>query len=564
MSKTAQNAASEPQLEMFPQPGPMAGGGFDGASKVDRALASWYPDMSSADQIVLGEKDLLDARSADMIRNDGYASGAANKYKDSIVGSQFKLNAIPDFKHLGFDEGWSEAYEEEVESKFTLWAESDNNWVDASGMNNFTDLVRLAISGPGFANGEVIATAEWIRDGRPYNTAIQMIDPARLCNPDGRPDTHLMRGGKEKNRWGRAFRYWIRQSHPHDLTMDPRMLLWKGVPAYKPWGRKQVIYILEQSRIDQSRGVGQMVQSLKSMRTRRKLTDLELQNVILNAMYAASLESDLPSEVAASIVGAADDGAAGGENVAFKSLVQQYQGYYGGKNVYLDGLKIPVLPPGTKMKLQRSAAVANPQFSFEKSLLREMASSVGMSYEEFSGDFTETNYSSARAAMGETWKMYQGLRASTADRFGREIYALWLEEAISKGHIESLKGRFTVADFNSGMNKDALIRCRWMGAPRPEIDPKKEREADNIALRNGTMTFEEVCSKRSMDWRVVMRQRAKEQRMMEALNITADFGGGGGGGAEAAESESDDKPRRSDGKFGSDEGEPDNQDDNNE
>ena len=548
-----------PQMEMFPQSGPMAGGGFDGASRIDRSMASWYPSLSSADQLILSEKELLDARSEEMIRNDGYANGAAVKYKDSIVGSQFRLNAMPDTAHLDLDEVWSTEFEEEVESKFTLWAESRNNWVDATGMNTFTDLIRLAISGPGFASGEIIATAEWIRDGRPYSTAIQMIDPPRLSNPNGRPDTQSMRGGKEKNRWGRTFRYWFQLAHPHDLISDSKLLRWKGVPAFKPWGRKQVIYLLEQARIDQSRGFGQMVQSLKSMRTRRKLTDIELQNVVLNAMYAASLESDLPTEIAASIVGGADGG--GGENAAFKSLVQQYSAYYGGKNVFLDGLKIPVLPPGTKMRFQRSAAVANPQFSFEKSLLREMARSVGMSYEEFSGDFTETNYSSARAAMGETWKMYQGMRAASADRLGSEIYALWLEEAISKGHIETLKGRITVSDFNSGLNKDALTRCSWMGAPKPEIDPKKEREADNIALKNGTMTYEEVCAKRSKDWRDVMRQRAKEKKLMESLGITVDFGSAAGGGGAA---EAEDKPRRKDGKFGAPDDDTDNQDDDNE
>jgi lambda family phage portal protein len=539
---------ADPQMDMFPQPKPMAGGGFEGASQVARAVSTWYPSSSSADQIILDEKELLDARSEDMVRNDGYASGAAGKYKDSIVGSQFKLNAMPDFLHLGFSVEWAEEFEKEVESKFTLWAESHNNWVDASGVNNFTDLIRLAISGPGFASGEIIATAEWIRDGRPYNTAIQMIDPARLSNPHGRPDTQFMRGGKEKNKWGRTLRYWIQQAHPQDYISNPTLLRWKGVPATKPWGRKQVIYLLEQSRIDQSRGVGQMVQALKSMRTRHKLTDVELQNVVLNAMYAASLESDLPAEVAASIVGGAGDGDAGTDNAAFKNLVAQQQAYYGGKNVYLDGVKMPVLPPGTKMKLQRASAAANPQFSFEKSLLREMARSLGMSYEEFSGDFTETNYSSARAAMGETWKMYQGMRSASADRFATEIYALWLEEAISKGHLKSLSG-FTVADFNTGLNKDALIRCSWMGAPKPEIDPKKEREADNIALKNGTMTFEEVCAKRSKDWRDVFRQRAKENNLMVELGLVADFGSNGGGGGQEAE----DKPRTKDGKFGTSE-----------
>ena len=116
------------------------GGAHEGSSKLSRELGMWKPPMRSADGDLLAEKELLDARSRDIHRNDGYMTGAANIHRDSIVGSQFKLNAKPDYKTLGADETWAKEFQEVVESKFSLYAESDSNWIDASGINTLTAL----------------------------------------------------------------------------------------------------------------------------------------------------------------------------------------------------------------------------------------------------------------------------------------------------------------------------------------------------------------------------------------------------------------------------------------
>lgn len=543
-----------------------SGGGYEGAQRLSRSVGTWFPSQGSGDALLLPEKELMDGRSHDILRNDAFAVGAMEKYQDSIVGPMYRLNIDPDVDMLrrgnpAFDESWAEDFQNEVESKFHLFAESRNHWLDASGHGTFTDLIRLAIGPAYLATGEVLATAEWIRErGRPYRTAIQMIDSARLTHPEGWPESTRLRGGIRRNEWGRPVSYFIRNSHPGDPVSDWRGLSWREVPAYKPWGRKQVIHIVEQHRIGQSRGVGKMTSALKEMRMRRKLNDMELQNVVLNAMYAAILETDLPADVAAAIVGSIDDPQA--DNPAYTAYVSQIRNYFGGKNMFLDGVKIPVAPPGTKLNMQRAAATANPQFSFEKSLNRYIARAFGMSYEEFTGDFTESNYSSARAAMGESWKLYQAKRATVADAIATDIMTLWLEEAIARGDIESMPSGFGVIEFNQGLNKEALTRCHWLGAPKPEIDPVKERTADAIGLANNTYTLEEVYAKRGVDFRDALRQIAREKRYAESLGLTLDYGAGTRATVAAASSNAGDDDGRSRGNSGQQNNEPADDNDN--
>src|SRR5690606_26276661 len=120
----------------------------------------------------------------DLARNDGYVQSGMEINKNSIVGSMYLLNAKPELKVLGIsDETWATEFQEEVEAKFTLGAESVNCWLDAARKQTFTGLIRMAI-GSVAATGEALATAEWLRSSdRPFRTAIQMIDPARLHTP---------------------------------------------------------------------------------------------------------------------------------------------------------------------------------------------------------------------------------------------------------------------------------------------------------------------------------------------------------------------------------------------
>ena len=178
------------------------GGAYEGADRTSRRVASWRPSNRSADMDILPNKYMSDARAKDLVRNDALIQGGAMIHKDSIVGSSYTLNCRPNWRELGLSEEWAETFAEEVESKFTLWAESPNNWVDAGRKKTLTEMIRLAV-GIDLTCGEVLASCEWIKGGnRPYSTAIQFIDIDRLSNPTGQANSKFLRGGVARNLFG--------------------------------------------------------------------------------------------------------------------------------------------------------------------------------------------------------------------------------------------------------------------------------------------------------------------------------------------------------------------------
>ena len=502
----------------------LVGGAFDAASRNERALALWHPPMQSADMDLIPQKGRIDARARDVLRNDAYVRGGAVIHQDNIVGGLYALSAKPMANLLGpgFDETWGEEFQEEVESRFTLWAESPDNWVDASRHNSFTELVRLAV-GVHVAGGEVLAAVEWLRDaGRPFSTAIQMIDTDRLSSPPDRLADPRVSAGVEHDRHGAPIRYHIRVAHPSDWRRWDNYR-WRAVRARKPWGRPQVIHIFEQNRPEQSRGVTEMVSALKEIRITKQFRDVVLQNAVVNATYAAAIESDLPSMEAFATIGGVDDpGKAMGSYVQqYLSQVADYSG--GAKNLQLDGVKIPHLFPGTKLNLHPAGKGGPLGQEFEQSLLRYIAASLGVSYEQLARDYTQTNYSSARAAMAETWKRMAAVKRKVADRFATLVYRLWLEEAVNKRLLASLPAAARRDGWlYQSQRLDALSRCEWIGASKGQIDELKETQAAVLRLQHNLTTQEQEAARLGQDWRALNRQRRREREMQEEMGILPD------------------------------------------
>lgn len=492
------------------------GGGLEGASRMDREVALWSPSFSSPDQIINSGKDMADARGRDIVQNDGYATGAVALHRDNIVGSQYRLNAQPNWVAMGVPEEWAEAMQIAVENRFNNLADSADCWFDASRKNTFTGLIRLAVGGF-VMSGEVLATAEWIREyRRPFSSAIQMISPSRLSNPNNVADDLFLRKGMVLDFRGRCTSYNIRSGYPTDPY--GQIFKWINVPAEKPWGRKLVCHIVEQLLPEQNRGIADMVSVLKQMKMTKKFQDVTLQQAVVSATYAAAIESELPPGMVFEQMGGG-----GGVGEQLSGFIESYMGMMAdylsaSKNIAIDGVKMPHLFPGTKLNIKSMGTPGGIGDGYERSLLRHTASALGLSYEQFSRDYSNTNYSSARASMSETWKFMSSRKKMVADRTANFIYQLWFEEEWNAGRIAPPPGKDKSFFYEPGV-KDALTAASWIGASRGQIDELKETQAAILRINSGLSTYEKEISRLGEDFREVFSQRAREMKLAKTLGL---------------------------------------------
>ena len=493
------------------------GGGIEGAQRNTAEMLRWSPPIQSPDAQINAVKEMADARGRDAMQNDGLMTGAIHTHRDSIVGSQFRLIATPDYEALGATEDWAIEFSKIVESRFNLLADSTECWLDASGQMTFTDMIRLSVGGF-VMTGESLESAEWINEPlRPCRTAFQMLSPTRLSNPDGMADNQNLSRGVVLNNRGAPTGYWIRSGFPGDF-FSGELPAWKLIPAKTPWGRRQIIHIKEPMQPGQNRGISDMVSVLKQMRMTKKFGDITLQNAVVQATYAAAIESELPSDLVFQSMGAGQVGL-GGMLEQYMTALGQYVN--GAGNIAIDGVKMPHLFPGTKLSMKPAGTPGGVGTGFEESLLRHIAAPLGMSYEQFSKDYTKTNYSSARASMSESWKYMQSRKKVVADRKATMNFILWFEEEVNRPDcvIPAPPGITLKKAFYDPMMREALCACQWIGASRGQIDEVKETQAAIMRINAGLSTYQIEAARFGEDFRRIFAQLSRENKLKKQLGL---------------------------------------------
>lgn len=488
-----------------------------GADLMSNELRGWYPPELSGDAELLPELSTLRARTQDLIRNHGLTSGAVQTHLDNVVGPNLRLSLKPNHRLLGITPAAAASWARDTEAKFLEVATDIDCHFDASERHTFNGLLQLAYRSY-LTSFESLSTAEWQpkRPGSKYATCVQAIDPARLSNPDGLGDSDRLRSGVELGAMGEPRAYHIASHMMGDPQgFDSSLRKWKRVPRKTPWGRRLVIHVFDGERPGQTRGKTGIVSIIAKTKMLEKLEQVTLQASILNAMYAAVVESPVAWELIGASLGA--------ENSRAKRLdgLSKYMSDRGDWHkdgfIRYNGVKIPHLYPGEKLELKTPGHPSAAFAAFEEATLRHMAGGFNMTYEQFSRDYSKTNYSSARAAMLEAWRFFSGRRHFIAGAIATQYFTLWLEEAMDMGEVETPAG---APDFWDA--KAAYTQCSWIGPGKGHIDPLKEETATGVALANKTTTLEKECAERGLDWEEVLEQRAREA--LRTRELEAQYG----------------------------------------
>ena len=69
-------------------------------------------------------------------------------------------------------------------------------------------------------------------------------------------------------------------------------------------------------------------------------------------------------------------------------------------------------------------------------------------------------------------------------------------------------------------NRQAYLRCAWIGTGRGWVDPVKEAQAAELRMKIGVSTLRDECAEQGKPWREVIEQRARERKYQREVNKT--------------------------------------------
>lgn len=487
--------------------GGTTGTAYDAADVFSQHFAGWQPFLWSPDNEINVFRDRIVARIRDLVRNDGWAAGTITRVLDNAVGAVFRPLSKPDWRALqrisgnkAYDEVWAREYGQTVDALYRIWSEDEGCWCDAARKNTMPQQYRLGFRHK-LIDGDALAQMLWLPDrvgrGRArYATCMQMLDPDRLSNPQLRFDLRFVRGGVEIDEYGAAIAYHIRKAHATDWYDAANSVTWERIPRETSWGRPIIVHDFDTDRAAQHRGLGILGPVVQRLKALIAYDGAELDAAILNAVFAAFIESPHDPAMVEQALGADEIG-------QYQNLRTQY---HQEKRLTLDGARMPILFPGEKINTVTAERPSSNFADFEKAVLRNVASAAGASTQQVSGDWSDVNYSSARGALLEAWKTMERRRIDYAVGFARKPRTAWLEEVHAVDDLPLPKDALPFIEART-----AYSRAKWLGPGLGWIDPVAEKEGSVLGMEAGLSTLEhEVATQTGEHWEDVLDQRAEE------------------------------------------------------
>jgi len=453
-------------------------------ARSDRLRSHWVPGKHSADTALLTELPDLRERSRDLYRNDPHAAGILDTFVANVVGTGLRPQSLVSANEVDISEERVQEFQRAAERAWARWV----RYADAGERLSFYDIQGLLYR-QRLESGEGLALpARYEKSWRPYELAIQVIEPDRLNTPYKIVANADVRAGVEIGERGEAKGYWIQKEHPGDSWASRALSEYDHVVARDADGRPQVFHLYRPLRPGQSRGVPILAPVILTFKDLGDYLEAELVAARLGACFGLIVVSDNPY------------GAASNANSDTNTEGQRLEEFEPGMVRYL--------APGQDVRQVIPQRPGGTFDTFMERVLRSIGAGVNLPLELVLKDFSKTNYSSARAALLEARRFFRCEQVWLIDSFCQPVWELFLEEAF-------LRGELPARDFYK--HREAYTRAAW----RPTlgwgwVDPTKEIEAELRAVDGNVRTLSDVCSQHGNDWEEVMEQRAREEgRRME-------------------------------------------------
>ncbi len=401
----------------------------------------------------------------DLVRNNPYAESALATIVDHTV-------------------GWGIVAKTPSPQAFALWkAWAETSACDADGRHDFYGLQKLVMS-TAVESGEVLIRRRrrLASDGLPIPLQIQVLEPDYL---DASRTAPLANGGQiiqgvEFDAIGRRVAYWLFPRHPGSATVTTVQA--SLFPTSQRYDARDILHVYKAKRAGQVRAVTWFAPVLVRFKDFDEYEDATLMKQKIAACLAV-ITSD--SDGSSAPLGTADDSTNPGIDT-------------------LEPGAILNVPPGRTVDVVQPPAVGDYS-EYAKVSLRAVATGLGVTYEDLTGDFSNVNFSSARMARLKHWARIEDWRwRMLVPQFCTPVWGWAMEAAQILGVVAEPPA------------------VEWTAPPMPMIEPDKEGLAYQRNIRSGIQTLSDAIRERGYDPDAMFAEMAADYKKLDDLGLVLD------------------------------------------
>jgi|GEM_PF-5584100 len=479
--------------------------------------------LSSADAIGQLSNAELRSISRDLARNEPVYAGAIDNFVTTALGGPFGPVPAPMRKMIeAASREEIDAFVRAAKKEWRRWSRRPFVGMNLNWARGVQLVLRCVLEGfDCFAVRQRRTDREIGRlRGPSLSLAWQLLDAEQIA--DGAPGLDVAQGntvagGVEKDPSGECVALHVYERHPGDLTPiggGSRASLYRTrrIPWRDAQGRENVVAIFRPTRVGQSRGVSPLVSGMQLASDMGELRDSALVALKVSTMLSTFrvYNRDNPAAPGRSgVVGAQGEDFERSDRATFATE-------------YLQPGMIGHLEEGEDIRTVNPPQVSPVLREISETMLVQLGSLIGTSYEVITRDFRQTNYSSARAAFALTWRAYQAVYEMLSDTIVRASYEGVIEEGVARGRIplpgyDPRRHRPGDDPFDGAFEEWAHYDLITPGVPH--IDKLKELQGDEKAIEIGVATRAEIAAGKGADYEDLPERRADEERELDELGL---------------------------------------------
>lgn len=448
---------------------------FDAAS-TDRLLADWISMKATADDELRWTLAKMRTRSRDLERNNGIARHFLRALAANVIGPY-------GFKHSPRVRNNDDTLNTKINRKIT---EAWDQWCEdptIDGRMHFSGASRLWLKSVA-RDGEVLLR-KWRSFDNRYRFALEAIDVDQLDETMNSPGNKsgsraLIHMGVEMDlATRRPVAYWV-WDRPEDTTgmTLPRQRV--RVVA------DEMIHLYDPDRIGQTRGPSWMIAAMIPLRHLNGYVESELVAARISAAKMMFFQQRQDSY-----------GSATPQAGQTGFVTEASPGQFG------------VVPPGYEIAAYSPDHPSTAFGAFVKGGMRQVATSLGMSYNALGNDLEGVNYSSMRSGLlveRDYWRMIQDWWEA---RLLRPVYAEWMRMALLSGEL--------VLD---SRDPRKFLAVKFSGRGWPWVDPLKDMQAGVLGVSAGLASRSQLLAETGQDYEEILNELAEEQRMADEAGVS--------------------------------------------
>ncbi len=429
------------------------------AASAGRRNDGWFSSGTDANAEAGFGMQILANRARDLVRNEPYAEAAVEGLSSNVIGTGIMSRPLIGDK------------EDSVRLKaWKKWAESTK--CDSTGQLNLAGLQELAFSTIVVSGSVLVRRVRVIPTKEdPIPLKLMLLEPDYLVRD--KQGTNIVQGIEfDKN--GKPAAYYLYDRHPGDSRISGGTSSTR-VPA------SEILHVFRAKRAGQVIGVSWFAPVMQTLKDLGDVMDATIYKQKVAAAFAAFVHDiEAVSE---------------GQSTTNPPI-----------SSHLEPGIIEILPPG------KDITFANPPSTsdfdpFTKTVLRSVAKGLGMTYEELTGDLSNTSFSSAR--MGwiafhrhiEKWRWLMFM-----PKFQQPVCD-WFDEAAAIAGVV-----------------DESQDTTWIHTPpkREMIDPVSETRSSIDAVRGGIKTLRQVHEELGEDSNQILADIEATNKVLDEKHIILD------------------------------------------